>query len=302
MPEMVKLTLVGLMSTAAHRKAYEAGQYLVLQRGESFCFDALQQVPSDYGKWRKAAPEVVQNVAGDCVVITQGSDVVYSSEEFVSFVKKTCGFKLFDLPDDDPDSYASMAQRAYHNYLRSTGTCFSWMDIAIDGQPPSRIVFQLYSKTCPKTVENFRHLCAGDLPAKADEKGEPLRMHYKDTTMFRIVKDGWIQGGDISNTGTMKAGHGGTSIFGPSFPDESYDIAHSCEGILGMANNGPHTNKSQFYITAATNTWMDSRFVAFGRVIEGMDHVRTIHACPTKANQAPTVPITVVDCGLLDID
>ena len=304
-----KLTLVGLMPTAVYRKAYEAGTYLQEVRSDEFEFTEHAMVPIDFTKWKtqhekdgstKSTIEI-----NNCVVVDEGTGQLQSADQFISFVKTKCGFRLFDIPDDHCDSYLSKSTDAYREFLGSRDSSYVWLDLTIDISPEmkttERVTFELYSKTCPKTCENFRHLCLGDLPNTIDGNGKTVRTHYKGTAIFRVVKNGWIQGGDISNPGTMKAGNGGSSIYGESFPDESFDVTHSDEGVLGMANTGPHTNNSQFYITTSRSEWMDKRYVAFGRVIEGIDIIRTIHQLDTKANQAPTVPVMITNCGTLDV-
>ena len=119
---------------------------------------------------------------------------------------------------------------------------------------------QLFNKIVPKTCENFRLLCTG-------EKGRSAKtshnLHYKNQIFHRVVPNGWIQGGDI----WMGKGNGGESAFGDLFEDESYAILHDKRGIVGMANNGRHTNGSQFYITLQPTAWMDKKYVAFGFVL-----------------------------------
>ena len=296
------LRLYGMLNSELHRKCYEAGLYLARCRPEEYAFESVDMVPADYAKWAKAAPDVVSNVEGPCVVCSEGHERVWGGEEFIAFVKATCGFRLFALAEDDPQSYASLAKQAYRTFLQSTGDTYAWLDISVDDQPAQRVVFQLYSKICPRTVENFRHLCLGDLPPQTDADGNKVKLHYKGTTLFRIVPGGWIQGGDVSHPGTMKAGSGGCSVYGAVFPDECYDVQHTEEGVVGMANTGPHTNGSQFYVTLSKNTWMDKHYVAFGRIVEGLSHFQHMHTLPTKPNQAPTVPITITDCGVVDLD
>eukprot|EP01060_Flectonema_neradi_P010652 TRINITY_DN17738_c0_g1_i1.p1 TRINITY_DN17738_c0_g1~~TRINITY_DN17738_c0_g1_i1.p1 ORF type:complete len:317 (+),score=39.56 TRINITY_DN17738_c0_g1_i1:92-1042(+) len=304
-----KLSLVGLMPTAIYRKAYEAGMYLQEARGDEYEFEEQAMVPVDFSKWKAqhekdgAIKSTIE--ANNCVVTNHSTGQLQSADQFISWVKAKCGFRLFDIPDDHPDSYLSKAISTYRGYLSEQNCTYVWLDLTIDYSPDSRttkrVTFELYSKICPKTCENFRHLCLGDLPNVKKGDGKTVRTHYKGTAIFRIVKNGWIQGGDVSNPGTMKAGNGGTSIYGDVFPDESFDVRHSDEGVLGMANNGPNTNNSQFYITTSRSEWMDKRYVAFGRVIEGLDAIREIHQLPTKPNQSPTVPVMISDCGVLDL-
>ncbi|CAM4533077.1 unnamed protein product, partial [Lepidochelys olivacea] len=133
---------------------------------------------------------------------------------------------------------------------------FVYLDIAIQEQPTGTLLFELYSDMCPKTCENFRSLCTGE----AGTSRSGLELTYKESVFHRLVKNGWIQGGDI----TAGRGDGGESIYGPTFEDENFSIPHNKKGILGMANKGRHSNGSQFYITLQPTPYMDKKYVAFG--------------------------------------
>ncbi|CAG03607.1 unnamed protein product, partial [Tetraodon nigroviridis] len=118
-------------------------------------------------------------------------------------------------------------------------------------------MFELFSDYCPKTSKNFEALCTGE--QGLTKSGIPLC--YKDSLFHRVVPNGWVQGGDIS---PQRKGNGGESIYGPTFEDECFGVPHIKRGILGMANKGPHSNGSQFYITLEPTPWMDRTYVAFG--------------------------------------
>eukprot|EP01062_Namystynia_karyoxenos_P064380 TRINITY_DN57328_c0_g1_i1.p1 TRINITY_DN57328_c0_g1~~TRINITY_DN57328_c0_g1_i1.p1 ORF type:complete len:367 (+),score=143.27 TRINITY_DN57328_c0_g1_i1:80-1102(+) len=315
-PRKRHLTLAGLLQSEIHQKVLEAVQHLSRCRAEEYAVTTLELLPFEWRKWMRQQAEGHDRgkellAQEDCVVIDTDTQQMWIGLEFVDFVRALTDFKLFHYPagSDDPDSYANAAQRRYKDFLRRTGGSYCWMEIKVGEAEPRRIVFQLFTDKCPMTSENFRRLCLGDLPpTQVPGTQKKVKLHYQGCTIFRVVKDGWVQGGDISNPGTMKAGSGGLSIFQdyggqgqPTFPDECFDIAHDDEGILGMANVGPHTNGSQFYITVARQQWMNGKYVAFGRVVDGIRVVRQIHAVPTKPNQAPSVPIVIVRCGELDL-
>ena len=135
-----------------------------------------------------------------------------------------------------------------------------FFDIAIGGTPTGRVVFELFSDIAPITSENFRALCTG-------EKGvsqSGVNLHYKGSRFHRIIPEFMCQGGDISLSNVES--NGGESIYGPYFDDENFILKHNSAGLLSMANSGPNTNSSQFFITTIPCPWLDGRHVVFGKV------------------------------------
>lgn len=127
------------------------------------------------------------------------------------------------------------------------GNLKSYFDINIDSKIKGRIVFQLFAKDCPRTALNFWHLCKGD---KTNSKtGKALT--YKGSKFHRIIPGFMLQGGDI----VKGNGTGSVSIYGDSFADENFVFSHDQPGLLSMANSGPNTNGSQFFITNADCAW-----------------------------------------------
>ncbi|KAL6505172.1 hypothetical protein OROGR_024989 [Orobanche gracilis] len=164
-----------------------------------------------------------------------------------------------------------------------------FLDVSINGDTADRIVIELFADAVPKTAENFRALCTGEKGVGATT-GKPL--HYKGTPFHRIMKGFMAQGGDFSKGN----GTGGESIYGGKFPDENFKLEHSGPGFLSMANGGPNTNGSQFFITFKRQPHLDGKHVVFGKVEKGMDVVKKMEQLGT-ADGKPSGLVKIVDCG-----
>lgn len=158
-----------------------------------------------------------------------------------------------------------------------------FLDISINNMYKGRIQIELFSDIVPNTAENFRSLCVGD-------RG----LSYKGSRFHRVIPNFMLQGGDI----THHNGTGGISIYGRNFNDENFILRHDKSGLLSMANSGPNTNSSQFFITTTSTPWLDGKHVVFGRVINGMNIVIDIERLGTQSGQVYD-NIIITNCGQL---
>jgi len=169
-----------------------------------------------------------------------------------------------------------------------------FFDVSVGGEALGSIIFSLFSSSVPKTCENFRSLCTGESGC-GKSTGCPLS--FKGSSFHRIIPGFMLQGGDFSNSD----GTGGESIYGGSFDDEpsGLKLIHDRPFLLSMANSGPNTNGSQFFITTVPTPHLNGKHAVFGEVLKGFDIVRYLEATPTGESDKPKEPCVITDCGQL---
>ena len=167
-----------------------------------------------------------------------------------------------------------------------------FLEFTADGTSPcssgGRVEIELRADVVPKTAENFRALCTG-------EKGvgrQGMMLHLKECAMHRVVPEFMVQGGDIT-------GKGGESIYGVKFDDENFDLKHLGPGDVSMANSGPDSNSSQFFITTVQTAWLDGSHVCFGKVVKGMEVVHAIEQLGNSLGQT-SKKVVIAECGEIE--
>jgi cyclophilin family peptidyl-prolyl cis-trans isomerase len=183
-------------------------------------------------------------------------------------------------------SSESMIDKVDEDY-KNTNTD-PYFDINIDNQHAGRVVFQLFDEETPLTCTNFRYLCSNGIFDKDKPSYEGVQFH-------RLIKDFMLQGGDFTNGD----GTGGHSLYGENFDDENFNLTHNQPGMLSMANSGPNTNGSQFFITFKKTPWLDNKHVVFGIIKSGFDIIQKIEDLETDENDKPLKSVTIAKCGLL---
>jgi peptidylprolyl isomerase len=165
-----------------------------------------------------------------------------------------------------------------------------FFDVAIDGAPAGRVTMELFADQCPKTAENFRALCTGE--KGMGKSGKPL--HYKGSPFHRVISEFMAQGGDF----TAQNGTGGESIYGTKFPDENFKVKHTKRGDLSMANAGPNTNGSQFFLCFIPCNWLNEKHTVFGGVTDGFEVLDKLESMGSQSGKTKKACM-IADCGQL---
>lgn len=180
-----------------------------------------------------------------------------------------------------PDKILNLNKEKNTQHTESTTV---YLDLAIEDQFKTsgigRVLIKLYNQEVPKTCKNFEQLCE--------------MKKYKNIDFHRVINNFMIQGGDITNND----GTGGGSIYGEKFEDENFKIKHTKSGLLSMANSGPNTNGSQFFITTVQTPHLDNKHVVFGEVTRGMEFVHSMEKQVTDHNDKPVIRCYIKDCGI----
>ncbi|KOV74497.1 peptidylprolyl isomerase [Streptomyces sp. NRRL WC-3618] len=158
-----------------------------------------------------------------------------------------------------------------------------YFQVSANGEDLGRIVFRLFDDVVPKTARNFRELATG-------QNG----FGYKGAPFHRVIPEFMLQGGDFTNGN----GTGGKSIYGEKFADENFQLKHDRPFLLSMANAGPNSNGSQFFITTVVTSWLDGKHVVFGEVVEGADVVKTIEALGNRSGTT-SKKIVIEESGIV---
>lgn len=181
--------------------------------------------------------------------------------------------------------FASSGAQAQDSIDKAKVTKKCAFEVQIGKEKPETIVIGVFGDVVPKTAANFMALCTGE--KGKGKSGVPLS--YTGSKFHRIIPQFMLQGGDF----TRGDGTGGESIYGEKFPDENFKLKHEGPGVLSMANAGPNTNGSQFFITTVKTPWLDGRHVVFGKVIEGLEVVKKIEAQGSESGK-PKTDVTII--------
>ncbi|XP_007484488.1 probable inactive peptidyl-prolyl cis-trans isomerase-like 6 isoform X2 [Monodelphis domestica] len=268
-PVILQLKVVGLFKGIPFQMAKCTAEALKLAHTDSFKDPIM--IPLHEFAWYEFLREKKRELKGETwqypsTVMCFINDQLLGNEGCL----QKWAYKKWGYKDFKPLAlYQALTSDYVSNYVKNSKYPMVFLDISFNKQPIGKLIFELFADVCPKTCENFRTLCTG----KAGFSKSGLKLHYKHTIFHRLVKNGWIQGGD-----------------------ENYAVLHDKRGILGMANQGRHTNGSQFYITLQKAPYLDRKYVAFGQLIEGTRVLQILEVAET-VNERPVYTCRITDCG-----
>mmetsp|Transcript_67461 Transcript_67461/g.161858 ORF Transcript_67461/g.161858 Transcript_67461/m.161858 type:complete len:239 (+) Transcript_67461:109-825(+) len=175
------------------------------------------------------------------------------------------------------------------------GDTYVYLEVEISGVNIGRMIFKLYTKECPRTAENFRALCTGEVGAGLTTR---CPLHFKGSKFHRIISGFMAQGGDFE----LGDGRGGESIYGGKFKDEAggLQLRHGQRGLLSMANSGRDTNGSQFFILFKPQHHLNGKHCVFGEMVEGEATLDAIEGVKTQSNARPIGEVVISKCGQLE--
>ncbi|XP_048514169.1 uncharacterized protein LOC105693736 isoform X2 [Athalia rosae] len=284
----MRIKIVGLLTTIAFQKARLMA--LKVHEYSSFRFAepeirGLMQID-----WREYLEKMRQRFGGQ-MWMSEGQVVVFVDDAYIGNDKDFWDYVtqnyVFRLPEKI-DYYQTSILEQWKQCMENSKRDYVYFTFTIDNQTIGSFLFMLYSDLLPRTCKNFLSLCIGD----SGQTSDGIHLHYKNTLVHRIVKNGWLQIGDIE----LIRGGGGTAANGGVIPDESFCVPHNRCGVLSMANNGKDSNGSQFIVSIKPNPWMDYYYVAFGQLVDGAETLRKIEQVPT-VYEKPLRRIVISRCG-----
>ncbi|RNA17451.1 peptidyl-prolyl cis-trans isomerase-like 6 [Brachionus plicatilis] len=287
---MKDIMIYGLISSIEYQKARCCAMDLFKKNTEEIKRPLINgMLEFEWSEWILAKKKELKGntwAFTNNVMIFIDGQLVGNTKDFLKWAQENYSYEDFR----NEVLYETLSKEEYANYFLETKNDFVYLDIIQEDQKIGRLLIELFSNQLPKTSENFRLLCTGE---KGRSEDGSKKLHYKNTLIHRIVPNGWIQGGDIGKG----SGNESESTYGGLFEDESFQISNTKRGILGMANNGRHTNGSQFYITLQSTPWMDNKYVAFGQVVEGSETLTKLENL-TTINERPQKECKINECGI----
>jgi len=228
---------------------------------------------------KKKIFELIKKINVERFITTKKN--IESFEENIPFVTKIANIVEGVVPPGESNNPDEVLEGEGTNISNEKKNVY--FDIGIDGNNyDKRIEIQLFDNIVPKTCKNFRELC--------------LTKKFKNSFFHRVIKDFMLQGGDFTN----HDGTGGYSIYGDKFEDENFSIKHTEAGLLSMANAGPNTNGSQFFIITVPTPHLDNKHVVFGKVVKNLDYIHTIENLEVNENDKPIKNCIILDSGVID--